>query len=376
MRPLLEMRYSLDLPLHTGKAPKWLFRRMVRMSQAILEIMFELYDSKDILSKFSDPIWFQSFGAVLGFDWHSSGLTTTVCAAIKSACASMSDSKLMVCGGKGSSARRTPEEIDLLADCRFIQIDPNELKQISKVVAKIDNSCIQDGFTLYHHCMFLDKEGNWAVIQQGMSEEDSLSRGMARRYHWYSEHIKNMFSRPHRAVISVIKRRFALNLVDSNSDRVQRRMVELFHLYPDKIVKILQRMKDYSYKLPRRHQVLLSDIDPKRIKSVLLSNYHNEVKDFSDLLANTTLGPKTLRSLALISDLIYSVPLSFNDPARFSYAVGGKDGHPYSIDLSHYDEVVESLHRILKRARVLGPADLSRTLTRLRRLTREQVVSL
>ncbi len=364
---------TLDLPLHTGKAPKWLFRRMVKMSRAIMEIMFELYDSKEILSKFSDPFWFQAFGSVLGFDWHSSGLTTTVCSAVKSACLSIPQPKLMICGGKGATARKTPQEIEDLADRRLIDADAELLKRISRLVAKIDNACVQDGFTLYHHCIFVDKEGDWAVIQQGMAEDSSYYRGMARRYHWYSCRIKDILSRPHSAIVSKLKRKFALNLVDSNSAEVQERIVTLFYEKPNKIAGLLKKMKSLSYKMPRRHQVLLSDIDPDRIRSVLISNYQSKVNDFSDLLGDTTLGPKTLRALAIISDLIYSAPLSFRDPARFSYAVGGKDGHPYHIDRVHYDQVVDSLAKIIKRARILGPADLSRTLSRLRKLSTKDV---
>ncbi len=363
----MTLRSTLDLPLHTGKAPNWLMKRMVRLSRAILEVMFSLYSSEEILRKFSDPFWFQALGCTLGFDWHSSGLTTTVCSAIKMSLKEMGkEAKIFVCGGKGATSRATPQEIEELAESGWLEVEPDRLKTVSRLVAKIDNSCLQDGFTLYHHCIFLDKSGNWAIIQQGM--EEKKERGMARRYHWSSEKATNFFSQPHTAVVCPVRKKETLNLVDCGLEDLHSRMVFWVNQPPSVFLKILNKLKS-SPSLPRRHQVLFRDIDPKKIQGILISTYEKRVNDFSDLLSQTKAGPKTLRALALVSELVFGSRLSFRDPARFSYAVGGKDGYPYPIDRRHYDEVIESLSRILRKSRGLGKSEISRTMKRLYRLS-------
>ncbi len=337
---------SLDLPLHGGKAPRWLMSRMINLSRAILEVMFGLYSPRQVLERLSDPFWFQGLGCVLGFDWHSSGLTTTVCFALKKACSEIPDSPIVVCGGKGRFARQTPDEIRRAGEAGRLVSNPEDLVRISRLTAKVDNSCIQDGFTIYHHTIFLGRDGSWAVIQQGMSDD---RRAMARRYHWMSSRItRDFLSDPHSGIVSTARPALVLNLVDSRIEDTRKVMVELAKEEPSRIVKALSRIQNLG-SLPKRHKVLLQDVNPKRVHQVLLSTYERQAGDFEGLLLETKAGPKTLRALALIADLVESKPLSFRDPARYSYAVGGKDGHPYPIDRRHYDSVIEELNRLVGR---------------------------
>ena len=339
------MREAIDLPLHTGKAPRWLFSRMVKLARAVLEVMFVEFSSVDILKKLSDPFWFQSLGCVLGFDWHSSGLTTTTCGAIKQALREIKDSPVIACGGKAKASLKTPLEIEEVG--QKLSIDVDELKNTSRLVAKIDNACLQDGFTLYHHMFFFDRRGRWAVIQQGMQAGSGI---WARRYHWYGPATKNPLISPHTAIISD-KYNLTLNLVDEGQQDTQNLITYLAGEKPNKVLNQLVKLKNIS-RLPRRHKVLLSDINPKDIYKVLLSSYEQKRGTFSELLLNTRIGPKTLRALALISELIYGETLSFRDPAKFSYAHGGKDGYPYKITKLHYDTTIESLNNILEKAKI------------------------
>ncbi len=335
---------SLDLPLHGGKAPRWLLARMIRLSRAILEVMFGLYSPRQVLERLSDPFWFQGLGCVLGFDWHSSGLTTTVCFALKKACSEIPDSPVVVCGGKGRFARQTPEEIRQAGELGSLVSDPEDLVRISKLTAKVDNSCVQDGFTIYHHTMFVGRDGSWAVIQQGMSDD---RRAMARRYHWMSSRVsKDFLSDPHAGIVSTGRPALVLNLADSEIEETRDVMVELARQEPSRVIRALSRLQEMG-SLPKRHYILLQDIDPRRIHQVLLGTYERQPENFETMLLETKTGAKTLRALALIADLIESKPLSFRDPARYSYAVGGKDGHPYPIERRHYDSVIEELNRLV-----------------------------
>ncbi len=341
-------RFTVDLPLHSGSAPRWLFDRMKKLAGAIFEVMFMEFNSEQILEKIADPFWFQALGCVLGFDWHSSGLTTTVCSAIKSALRELNSCVIFACGGKGRSALRTPDEIETIADSYCIGFDVELLKRVSRLTAKIDNACVQDGFNLYHHMLFFDRSGNWVVIQQGM--QDKTGR-WARRYHWYGPSVDDFFDKPHNAIITN-RYNLTLNLVDDGQKKTQQLIVSLVSgKKANLILKDLAKLKA-DYKLPLRHRLLLEDIDPRKIYKILLSSYTGMVESFESLLLSRGIGPKTLRALALISELIYGGKLSFRDPARFAYANGGKDGYPYKVNLADYDVVVSVMNKIVKRAKI------------------------
>ncbi len=340
------MRKTIDLPLHSGRAPKYLLERMVKFCRVVFEIMFTEFDCGYVLERLSDPMWFQSLGCLVGFDWHSSGVTTTLSFAIKEALSSISGSPIQVCGGKGKYALLTPSEITKLGERRWLRDeDVKKLIDISRVVAKVDNVCVQDGFSLYHHSLFIAKDGRWVIIQQGMREGS-----WARRYHWYGAKLSNresFFSNPHTGISSDKLCNWVLNLVDMNSFDVRQTIVNVVNV-PEDILDFLRRLSSNKLRLPRRHQVLLTDINVKRLEKILLSSYEG-VSDFWSVLLRTKIGPKTMRAIALASEIVYGVELSFRDPARFSFAVGGKDGYPYPIDRKHYDEVIRVLDVISKR---------------------------
>lgn len=333
------------LPLHGGKAPAWLFQRMVRLGREIVRLIIEEHGPEELLIRISDPYWFQSLGCVLGFDWHSSGVTTTVCGALKEGLRGMErELGLIIAGGKGATSRKTPAEI-LAAGEKFpLKRDPNDLVYLSRLTAKIDNNAIQDGFQLYHHNFFFTLKGSWAVVQQGMSDR------FARRYHWYSENIQSLTLDPHSAICSNQQRERALNLVASESAKAQEVMTQLSHEEPQKLTKELKTLQTLS--LPTHHEVSLRELHPESIEKVLLKTYETKAKDFESLLGMAGVGAKTLRALALISEITYGTPPSWKDPAKFSFAHGGKDGHPYPVNRTLYDQSAEILQRSLERARI------------------------
>ncbi|MGH7767686.1 MAG: DUF763 domain-containing protein [Candidatus Binatia bacterium] len=293
----------------------------------------------------SDPYWFQSLGCVLGFDWHSSGVTTTVCGALKEGLRGMErDLGLVIAGGKGAASRKTPGEILAAGEKFSLAGDPNELVHLSRLTAKIDNNAVQDGFQLYHHNFFFTFDGAWAVVQQGMSER------FARRYHWHSEEVRSLTVEPHAAICSSVRRDHVLNLVSSDSVAAQQVMTDLSRESPEKITRELTTMKTLS--LPRHHEVALSDLRPESIERILLKTYDAQAQNFEKLLGLAGIGAKTLRALALISEITYGTSASWEDPAKFSFAHGGKDGHPYSVDRKVYDRSVEILRKLLARVRI------------------------
>jgi len=340
---------TLFLPLHRGKTPRWLFERMKRLSLQIISVIIEEFGTAVLLEKLSSPLWFQAFGCVLGFDWHSSGLTTTVCGALKEALKKQAeDLGIFVCGGKGGTSRKTPQE--LIEWQEKLCIDTQDLIYASRMSAKIDNNCLQDGFNLYHHVFMFDKHKNWIVIQQGMSEE-----GWARRYHWSSQKLKSFTIEPHSGIISKANL-FTLNLVDKDMHSTQELIVQLSHRPPSQNIKDINCLLTSFNKLPSRHRILLKDINVNKLKSIYLKTYESKPQDFEKLIAQEGVGPKTLRALALISELIYGAPLSFRDPARFSFAHGGKDGVPYKVNKKQYDTSIDILEKAVKKAR-LGYTD-------------------
>ncbi len=354
-----------NLPLHAGRVPPWLFEKMTGLCSAVIEAIVVEYGPEEVLRRLSDPYWFQAFGCVLGFDWHSSGLTTTVCGAIKEALKEKGAScGLFVAGGKGGVSRKTPLEIREKAG--FLDVDPEGLVYSSRLSAKIDSSCLQDGFQLYHHCFFFTKNGSWAVIQQGMNPDNRY----ARRYHWLGRGRlpvgRSFVCEPHSAVCSD-KKGVILNMVADEGEAVRNASVELSHQGPDRLLRELKRIKTLN--LPPRHHTLLEDINPERLRTIFISTYENLPQDFEALVSLRGVGAKTLRALALLSELIYGTPYSVKDPARFSFAHGGKDGHPYPVDRTRYEESIRFLSTVVERAK-LGYRDKTLALKKLSGLLR------
>jgi len=352
-------RGSVTLPLHYGRAPRWLFEKMKLLSRAIIEVIVLEEGPEGFLKRISDPIWFQGLGCLLGFDWHSSGLTTTTTGALKESLKSMDyELGLFVAGGKGRTSRKTPEEITRLAE--KVGILPSELIYASRMAAKVDTSALQDGYQIYHHTFFFTKDGKWAVVQQGMNPRTRY----ARRYHWLSDSLSSFVLEPHKGIISVTQGE-ALNLVARESVNAQKVITELSRENPEKIEKELRKLKEM--KLPRRHSLLISDLKPESIKKILLKSYEEPPREFEELIGKRGIGPKTIRALALLSDLLFDVTPSYRDPFVYSYAHGGKDGTPYPVDRKTYESTIEILETAIKRAKI-GERDKIDALKRLNRI--------
>lgn len=352
-----------ELPLHGGKAPRWLFERMVLLAREILLIMRTDYDSEEILRRLADPFWFQAFGCVLGFDWHSSGVTTTTCGAIKEAVRGLEDElDFYVAGGKGATSRKTPFEI--MAASAKTGRDPKPMIYASKIVAKVDSAAVQSGHQLYHHNFFFTSSGKWCVVQQGMSAETRT----ARRYHWLSENVRSFVDEPDEAVCAD-ERGVTLNLVAGESDKSREAMVEISKERPENTLRLLKKLPELN--LPSRHDIRKEDINPQHFHKVLLSTYEDPPANFEQLLSRQGIGPKSLRSLALTAELIYGAPASTRDPARFSFAHGGKDGIPYPVDKETYDKTIHILRDLLNRSKV-NQAEKLNGFRRLSRLEQPQ----
>jgi hypothetical protein len=317
---------------------------MVRLARAILGHLVAEYGPEEALRRLSDPFWFQAFGCVLGFDWHSSGVTTTVCGALKEAVRGrQSDFGLYVAGGKGATSRKTPAEI--LAACEALSLEPEPLVSASRLAAKVDNTAVQDGHQLYHHCFVFTPGGSWCVVQQGMSDATRT----ARRYHWLSEGLASFVEEPH-AAICCDARGAALNMVARESAAARAAVTELVAQPPHELLSLFERVP--SLFMPARHPVALADVDPARLHKVLLQTYERPPEDFASLLGTAGLGPKSLRALALTAEVIYGTRASTLDPARFAFAHGGKDGTPYPVDRAAYEVTIDVLDRALGRARL------------------------
>jgi hypothetical protein len=345
-----------NLPLHGGRAPAWLFGRMVRLSREVLGHVVAEYGAGEVLRRLSDPYWFQAFGCVLGFDWHSSGVTTTVCGAVKEAVrGSEQDFGFHAAGGKGATSRKTPAEI--AEACQDASQDPTELVYASRMAAKVDSAAVQDGYQLYHHAFFFTPSGDWCVVQQGMNDDN----GMARRYHWLSSSLQSFVEEPHEAVCCDAPAA-TLNLVASESAGARCASAELARARPEAVLAEYSRLPVLS--LPRRHDVRSEDVAPEYLGKILLKTYERAPADFETLLGIPGVGAKTVRALALVSELVYGTPASTRDPARFAFAHGGKDGHPFPVDRPTYERTIEVLHGALDRARV----DRSEKVSALKRL--------
>ena len=349
---------TAQLPLHGGRAPAWLFSRMVRLAREISIHIVSEYGSEEMLRRLSDPFWFQAFGCVLGFDWHSSGVTTTVTGAVKEGIRGLeSDLGLFAGGGKGAASRKTPSEI--VAACDRLSVDPRPLVYASRMSAKVDSAAVQDGYQLYHHAFFFTPSGGWCVVQQGMNDDN----GMARRYHWLSASVRSYVNEPHAAVCAEAEAP-TLNLVASESEPVRGASAELSRQQPSVVLGALKELPVLT--MPRRHSVLIADVNPVYLQKILLKTYERAPEDFETLLGMEGVGGRTLRALALVSEIIYGTPASTRDPARFSFAHGGKDGFPYPVDVGTYDKTVEVLRAAVTKAGI----DRSERVQALKRLVR------
>lgn len=333
-----------NLPLHYGSCPRWLFENMVKLGRVITEAFVYEHGAEKFLFRLSDPYFFQSLACVLSFDWHSSGVTTTVCGALKEGLrGTEKELGIFVCGGKGRTSRKTPGEIETFGQRYSFNSQP--LIYASKISAKVDNNALQDGYQLYHHSFFFTKNGKWAVVQQGMN---SLNH-WARRYHWLSDEVADFVNEPHAGIASD-KKGEVLNLVDSTSKQNRTITTKVAQQKPKKITQTIRKLQ--VSKLPERHQVLISDINPQNLKKIFLSTYEQQPENFEKLLGMKGVGPKTIRALSLISELVYGAPASTKDPARFSFAHGGKDGTPYPVNRKTYNQSIEFLKEAINKAKL------------------------
>jgi len=345
------------VPLDYGRCPKWLFERMKKLSRGIILAIVEEFGPEEVLKRFSDPVWFQSLGCVIGFDWNSSGLTTTTLGAVKAALFDIQDRLgIFVCGGKGRTSRKTPEEITAYGISRGFSFAP-KLIYASKMTAKVDSSLIQDDYQIYHHNLIFSKSGNWTVIQQGLN----INNQTARRYHWFSTEVKDIIEEPHSGIISGAITK-PLNLTARESNKNRQISTDLVKEEPRGFLKdlnLIQKKKSKNLtlmELPDKefhwHPILLEKFDLKRLeKTIFLANEQNP-KNFEELLSLKGVGPKTIRALSLVSEIIYGAKPSYKDPARYSFAHGGKDGTPYFPKPEELDATIDILNRGIKKSRV------------------------
>ena len=372
-----------DLPLHTGTVPRWLADRMRDLGRLIAESIVENYGKREFLVRLSDPLWFQSFGAVMGMDWHSSGITTSVMYALKRGLNPIArDLGIYVCGGRGKFSRETPNELLQIAD--KTGVDGYYLKRTSCLCAKVDNTAVQDGFQLYQHNFIVTDEGDWAVVQQGMNTDARA----ARRYHWCSSSLRSFVEEPHAGVVGE-NRGQILNLTHQDAGVTRSSILELTHENPDRMMREIQQIvapnssvivspqmdlfappenaqpliinpsrdpivanSSRDCIMPSRHEVRAEDVDLKRLGGVLATAYESDPKDFESLLLTPGLGPRTLQSLTLVSEVINGTPSRFRDPARYSFAHGGKDGHPFPVPTRVYDESIRVLQGAIEHAKI------------------------
>jgi hypothetical protein len=337
-----------DLPLHGGRVPDWLAQRMTALGTAITEAIIYDYGTSAFLSRLSDPFWFQALGAVMGMDWHSSGVTTSVMGALKRGLALRANELgIYICGGRGRFSRNTPSELRSIAYRRGF--DGEALVRTSRLTARIDNNAIADGFQIYLHSFIVTADGEWAVVQQGLNG----ATGMARRYHWHSATVKDFVEEPHTGIVGEHQGTI-MNLVDAGAKPAHNAMLNVAQQQPDKTLGEIRHLR-----MPAHHDVRAQDIDLKRLGAVLAVAYERDLHSFAELLLLEKLGPRTLQSLALVAEVIHGAPTRFNDPARFSFAHGGKDGHPFPVPLKTYDESINFLGSALDRAKAVSTGSAS-----------------
>lgn len=345
------------VPLDYGKCPRWLFERMKRLARGIITTITEELGEDEVLRRFSDPVWFQSFGCVLAFDWNSSGLTTTTLGAVKAALFDIQDRLgIYICGGKGKTSRKTPEEIEAYGISRGFSFAP-DLIYASRISAKVDSSLIQDNYQIYHHNFLFTKSGKWTVIQQGMNTANQT----ARRYHWFSSNIKDFVEEPHSGIISGAKVK-PLNLTAKESNENREISLGLVSEEPKKFLKdlnLIQTKRSKNLTLMELynkefhwHPVLEEKFNLKRLEKTIFSAREQNPQSFEKFLSLKGIGPRTIRALSLVSEIIYGAKPSYEDPARYSFAHGGKDGTPYFIERDIYDKTIELIERGVKKAEI------------------------
>jgi len=337
----VKQRGTADLPLHNGHVPKWLAERMSQLGGAIAEAIIIEFGKKEFIRRMSDPAWFQSLGCVLGMDWHSSGITTSVMGALKTAINPKAEELgVYVCGGRGKHSQKTPEELIQIAD--KTGLNGVDLVKSSRLVAKVDNTAIQDGFQIYLHSFILSDTGDWSVVQQGMNG----TSGYARRYHWSSANLKDYLNEPHQFIYGK-NQGTILNLTDTKASKARASILEISQENPDKMITEIKKIR-----LPAHHDVRQQNIDLKRLGTILAMAQDLPTDQFEDLLLIQGLGPRTLQSLTLVSEVIYGTESRFQDPARFSFAHGGKDGHPFPIPTKVYDKSIRILKSAVEKAKI------------------------
>lgn len=363
--------FSLD----EGKCPRWLFERMVRLGREIIRVIVEEYGAEEFIKRISDPVWFQSLGTVLAFDWNSSGLTTILTAALKEAIKGQEkELGIFICGGKGKTSRKTPQEIINWAEqIDFSEEETKKLIYTSRLTAKVDNALIQDGFQLYHHSFFFSQKGSWTVVQQGMNP----LRGTARRYHWYSQKSTNLICEPHSGIISQILNQPTLNLTAKESQDNQKISLELVKSGYQSLLKDLEILRKHASNLSQmiafknksfQQQLIFLNLENKEffyhpvikenfwanryLKKILYKVCENPPENYEKLLAIEGVGPRTVRALALVAEIIYGASPSYRDPARYAFAHGGKDKTPYPVDRLTYDQIINFFEKILRKTKI------------------------
>jgi uncharacterized protein len=362
-----------NLPLHGGKAPAWLTVRMRKLAKEVANVIIDEQGAGTFLTRISDPYWFQAFGCVLAYDWHSSGVTTVLTAVLKQAL-SPEEHGIAVCGGKGKTSRKTPTEIaDVGEKFGFSENQIQALTYTSKMTAKVDNTAIQAGYQLYHHAFLVTEDKKWAVIQQGMSSEDRT----ARRYHWLSDTTTSLIVEPHNAIVGDVKREKALDMTAKTSEGTRKTSVDIAKERPAKVTRLFEAARPLHQKslqewLPKTkanlwHQSIEALNMPRKINwETMKRAYEFQPKNYEELLSLRGVGPATVRGLALVAELIYGEKPSWADPVKFSFAYGGKDGVPFPVDRRAMDKSIHVLRQAVQAAKI-GDKERTWSLQRLRR---------
>ncbi len=338
--------------------PAWLAQRMVQLGTAIAETILYRYGPSELLSRLSDPFWFQALGCVMGMDWHSSGITTSVLGALKRGLNPRAhELGIYVCGGRGRHSRNTPDELRAVAE--RTSLDGEDLVRTSRLTARIDNNAIADGFQIYLHTFIVSAQGEWAVVQQGMRP----ASGLARRYHWHSATVRDFTSEPHAGIVGPHEG-IIMNLVDRQAGPAQQALLAIAREHPETTLTEARKLV-----LPRHHEVRRENVDLQRLGAILAVAYERDLRDFASLLLLENLGPRTLQTMALVAEVVHGAPSRFSDPARFSFALGGKDRHPFPVPLKTYDESISVLRTSLDAAK-LGDSEKIDGLKRLDRFVR------
>ena len=359
--------------LDTGTCPRWLFTRMVKLGREMTRVLVAEFGPNEFIHRIADPVWFQSLGTVLAFDWNASGLTTILTAALKEAIRGREkDLGIFICGGKGKTSRKTPDEITSWADkLSLTDAHANNLVYNSRMSAKVDSSLIQDGYQIYHHSFFFSRSGSWAVVQQGMNQINAS----ARRYHWFSESIEDLVCEPHTGIVTAAKRKPSLNLTARDSENTRELSVEFTSSGYHSLMKDIEILRKHSSNLSKMvslnfkgqqltllqledtefkyHPVVHEDFSRSRyLEKILHELCDTQPENYEKLLATEGVGPKTIRALALVAEIIYGAKPSYQDPARYSFAHGGKDGTPYWVDRNTYDKTIATLVKAVGRSRI------------------------